>query len=232
MFLQRVLPDGACVFRAVSTAFIYQLTGTNIGPGTPDAYETSFKDIVANVASKWLRRLTVLSLCSTQGNSIDLETFLPVGTDTEMSFLEVLGRADQLLQQNGINYTGTAAQRMNLKRTLQPPSQFIGRCAPRRKMPCGMLAESLVETGPRQTFRQYCTKLSSDFTWGGEAELYVLSTCVLKMPIVVLDSEGVVIQRYSPNIQSAHVVRVQFNGKNHYDAVLHLPDDVPPLFRL
>lgn len=95
-----------------------------------------------------------------------------------------------------------------------------------------MLAESLVETGSRQTFRQYCTKLSSDFTWGGETELYVLSTCVLKMPIIVLDSEGVVIQRYSPNIQSAHVVRVQFNGKNHYDAVLHLPDDVPPLFRL
>ena len=231
MSLQRVLPDGGCAFRAVATSFVYQVIGINIGSGTPDGYENTFKDIIANVCAKWLRRLAVLALCSTRGNSIDVCTELSTSPDTMMSFLQVLTRANHTFQQNGIQYCGTSAQRLNLSRVLQPPSKFVGRCAPRRKMPTGLTAEALVETS-NQTFRQYCTRMGRDFTWGGEPELYVLSTFVLQLPIVVLNHAGEELQSYNKEWGTAHVVKLQFSGNNHYDAIIDLPDSVPPLFLL
>ena len=236
MDLQRVLPDGACLFRSVACSFAYQTLGYNLGPGVPESAEITLRDVAANAVQRWLRHLTVLALCGdprSGGDAVDAGTLLCVGSGLANSLLGVLLDVDRELRTHGIDDRASPAHMSAFRKQVRPPpTSSRMKCNPDRVLRSGISARDTVIEGPSQSFQQYCARMNQDTTWGGEPELYVLAAYVLRMPIHVVNRHGAPLLSYNDEAGCAHSVRVRYNGTNHYDAVLHLPEGVPPLFRL
>ena len=234
MDLQRVLPDGACLFRSVACSFTYQALGYNLGPGVPEIAETTLRDVAANAVQRWLRHLTVLALCGgSMGDAVDVGTPVSVGEGEANSLLGVLLDVDREFRTHGIEFHASPAHMSAFHKQVRPPTTSSRlKCDPDRVLRSGISARDTVIEGPSQSFQQYCARMKHDTTWGGEPELYVLAVYVLRMPIHVVDRHGAPLLSYNESAKCAHSVTVRYNGINHYDAVLHLPEGVPPLFRL
>ena len=231
MFIrQSVLADGACLFRAIAVSLFYNFTGKNIGGGCPLGMESTYYQTVHNILVKWIRWLCVAAMCS-QGVGPTITTTL----GANQSLFLVLLKANLLLSGKNEKQRPMAAEKSNIQRRLEPrtPSIKIGdgkkvfKAAEEE-----FLAEELSMGGAEEntTFRQHCSRMLDWTAWGGESEIFVMCTEVFRLPIVVYEN-GRIKYRYTPSTPTVpqHVLKVVYNGNNHFDALLETQKSLPPM---
>ena len=219
MLRQRVLPDGGCCFRSVATSFVHALTGRNLGGGAPEGAPMTLKDGAANRASEWVRLLATRAL-DDDAQAPSAATKLENG----LSMLDVVLRCEAMLAKHGETRALSVEDARRMREAWSPPS---GAGPAREGGESGKENAMLIEPG--ETIEQYATRMRKPHEWGGETELFVLSTKVLKVPIEVYVGQ----KRYGCYNEGAstHTVRVVYNGATHFDAVLG-DDNTPPLLAL
>ena len=222
--LQRVLPDGACCFRSVACSYVHALTGRNVGGGAPEGVEMTLRDGAANRVAEWVRELAA--------RAVDLrEKDVPCAAsalERGLSLLDVVQRCEELMRRHGEDHALSVEDARRMREAWSPPAGARRAEAAEKgeeeEEEEKEADELLVEPG--ESVEQYAERMRGPHEWGGESDLYVLATRVLKMPVEVY----VGAKRYGCYNEGAarHTVRVAYNGSSHFDAVLGA-DNAPPL---
>ena len=217
--VQRVLPDGNCLFRALSTGSLFTFTGFNCRSGSVPGKEKTLGDAFHNACMVWLRQLVARRMA---GEQVDLHTRWG-----SMSLHKLFRIAKKYLSRYGIHRE--FAHRRGSRKTFMarimpnPPPLVPGNGS--NLLPCGVSANdmSLSVRRGRESFQSYVKKIARLYHWGGEPECYVASL-VLRMPVVVYQKSVSPI-RYSES-PSEHSVLIIFSGDNqHYDSIIRFPNN-------
>ena len=216
--VQRVLPDGNCLYRALATGLIFQYTGFNCGAGGVPNREKTLAGAFHNAAMLWIRQLVARRM-----NGEDVSHRTRWG---KMSVVKLMRVAQRYLSRYGLHRgfaTTRGARRSFMRRICPNPPRFVAGDGS-NLLPCGVTANdlSLSVRRPRESFRSYLKKITRLYTWGGEPECYVASL-VLKLPLIVYQKRISPI-RYSQAMSNDHDIRILFSGEDqHYDTIITLP---------
>ena len=185
VIVQRVLPDGGCLFRAIATALLKVELGIRVGLGKKVGHEKIVGDAVQNAVSAWIRTLTMHRLA---GGNVDRDTKWG-----KYSLEDVLQRVRQLFVQREVKPTRpfkTKADAQEFVRILSPDPPPLHAGEGDHKIG-NISAATLTLSGrkPKESFAEYCTRLLRPQTWGGESECFVASH-VLRRPIKIYQTHG------------------------------------------
>ena len=217
--VQRVLPDGNCLYRSLATGLIFQYTGFNCGSGGVPNKEKTLGEAFHNAAMMWIRQLVARRM---NGEGVSLRTRWG-----KMSLLKLMRIAQKYLSRYGMHRefaTTRGARRSFMRRIMPSPPRLVAGDGS-NLLPCGVTANdlSLSVRRARESFRSYLSKIARLYTWGGEPECYVASL-VLELPLIVYQKRVSPI-RYSQALgDDNHDIRILFSGDDqHYDTIIALP---------
>lgn len=217
--LQRVLPDGACLFRSLATSLIYAFSGASGGFGAPFGRETTGPEVLHNLVTRWVRTLVVVSLC---GYEVSIRTKLG-----PRSLYDVLRAGCALLRDD----SGNTRKFNRLRR--QTPSIPVLVCKPEQRYAGTDVTRAIVCASgmrPDETVHDYCERMLRPNEWGGEAELFAASR-VLQVPITVYTGRRSFSTYYPRGWEQSTQrnfwkLRLLFRAdQQHYDALLHGESD-------
>ncbi len=214
--VQRVLPDGNCLFRSLAATSLLDFTGFNCGKGSGLGKEKTLGDAFHNATMQWIRALVAHRFA---GHDVNLHTEWG-----KYSLHRLFKLAKKLLCRYGVDRefaNKRGARRKFIEKIFpHPPRLVIGDGS--HVMPCGMSACDISSSGrgPRESFRSYVRRISRSKSWGGQAECYVASL-VFELPVQVFQKNMLPCKFTPPTPNERHPVRVLFNEDDqHYDAIL------------
>ena len=135
--VQRVLPDGNCLYRALATGLIFQYTGFNCGSGGVPNKEKTLAEAFHNAAMMWIRQLVARRM---NGEEVNLRTRWG-----KMSLSKLMRIAQKYLSRYGMHREFAVARgsrRSFMKRICPHPPRLVAGDGS-NTLPCGVTANDL-----------------------------------------------------------------------------------------
>ena len=207
--------DGGCLFRSIAVGLFFKEYGINIGPGSILGEESTIKELIHNVLSRWIRTIIMYSMFYP---NTTVETKLYRG----VSFHDILNRLFVVAQQYGLRYRfKTSREKRRLKREFLYPIQLSGSSDGDFPLSEDFIPVNIISMGGREkdeTHSTYCKRMMHLTSWGGASEIYIASK-LFQYAIHIKEGKKIV-QKYIPN-KIKNIIKVIYDcKKEHYDALI------------
>jgi hypothetical protein len=207
--------DGGCLFRSLAVGVFFQEFGINLGSGCILGEESTIKEMVHNILSRWIRTIIMYSMFY-PNTTLDTKLY------NEVSFLDILIRLFAIIQAYGVKYRfQSSREKRKLKREFLYPIQLSGLSDGKFPILEDMIPVNIISMGGRdtdETHSKYCKRMMHLTSWGGASEIYIASK-IFQYTIYIKEGKKIV-QKYTPK-KIKNIIQVVYDSKKeHYDAFI------------
>ena len=207
--------DGGCLFRSIAVGLFFKEYGINIGPGSVIGEESTIKELIHNVLSRWIRTIIMYSMFY-PNTTVETKLY------RDVSFHDILIRLFTVAKNYGFRYRfKNSREKRQIKREFLCPIQLSGSSDGDFPIFEDMIPVNIISMGGRhkdESHSTYCKRMMHLKSWGGASEIYIASK-IFQYAIYIKERNKIV-QKYIPN-KIKNIIQVVYDcKKEHYDALI------------